>query len=108
MPVVSHNQKRKKWLTAGWQFERAMRLRPVQEDRHAGNRDVRERQRHDEVPPPWKGHQSVRDEAEKIEGHQQSFVFRPPREADVRPRVIAGLYANPKVRAVMARMIFLI
>ena len=62
----------------GVELERAMGLRAVQEDRHTGDRDVREGQRHDEVPPPRKGHQAVRDEAEKIEGHQQSFVFGLP------------------------------
>jgi hypothetical protein len=32
MPVVSHSQKRKKWLAIGMQVEGAMRLVAVQED----------------------------------------------------------------------------
>jgi hypothetical protein len=46
-----------------------MRLGAMQEDRHAGNRHMRESERHDHVPPPWKRHQSVRDETEEVEGH---------------------------------------
>jgi hypothetical protein len=39
-PVVSHSQKRKKWLGIGVQLQRAVRLVAVQVDRDAGDRDV--------------------------------------------------------------------
>ena len=51
------------------QIERAVRLRAVQEDRHAGDRHVRHRQREDDVAPPGKRHQAVRGEVEKAEWH---------------------------------------
>ena len=35
MPVVSHSQKRKKWLSRRMQVERAVRLAAVQVDGHA-------------------------------------------------------------------------
>src|SRR4051812_6051885 len=37
----------------GVQVERAMRLRPVQEDRDARDRDVRKHECNDHIAPPW-------------------------------------------------------
>ena len=72
MPVVSHSQKRKKWLTSGVQVERAVRLRAVQEDRDAGDGDVGQHQRDDDVAPPRQRHQAVRGEDRKSKGIESS------------------------------------
>ena len=52
MPVVSHSQKRKKWLSDRVQVERPVRLAAVQEDRDRRDRDVGHSQRDDDVAPP--------------------------------------------------------
>ena len=54
IPVVSHSQRRKKWLTIGMQVERAVRLAAVQEDRDAGDRDLHEHEADEEIAPPGK------------------------------------------------------
>ena len=70
MPVVSHSQKRKKWLIAGMEVERAMRLRAVQEDRHAGDRDVRESPARRRNSPTMEAASIHARQTEQIEGHQ--------------------------------------
>ncbi len=51
------------------EVERTVRLGAVQEDRDAGDGDVRQRQRDDDVAPPGQRHQSVGGEGEEVEGH---------------------------------------
>ena len=60
MPVVSQSQKRKKWLTAGMQVERAVRLVAVQEDGDAGDGDVGQPQRDQHIAPPRQMNQTAR------------------------------------------------
>ena len=52
VPVVSHSQKRKKWLTAGMQIQRVVGLMAVQIDGHRRDGDVGERQRGEHITPP--------------------------------------------------------
>ncbi len=61
MPVVSHSQKRKKWLTIGMQIERAVRLMPMQEDGDAGDGDMGQAEGDEHIAPPRQLNQSVRD-----------------------------------------------
>jgi hypothetical protein len=53
MPVVSHSQKRKKWLAMG-QVEGAMGLVAVQKDGDGGDGDVGQGQGDEHVAPPGK------------------------------------------------------
>ena len=66
MPVVSQSQKRKKCADSGCRSSAAVRLAAVQVDRHRGDRDVRQRQRDDDVSPPRQRHQTVRGKGKQI------------------------------------------
>ena len=81
------------------QIERAVRLAPVQEDRDGRDRDVRERERHDDVAPPGEGHEAVGQEVEeRIEvGHSLRRRRGPAGVGAKEP-----LYPAPAVRPAVA------
>ena len=70
MPVVSHSQKRKKWLTIGMQVQRAMRLGAVQEDRDRRDRHMCVSERvSTTITPPRQVDKTVRCQGQPIVTH---------------------------------------